>query len=197
MIKQITPNMVINSFVEHYLKFLTESDMFKYRLTVTTDMFVSNIELSGSSFFNGLLKEAPVVMAINSGDCGVAAIAIGWVLSHFNTEATIHYYDNGEHAYLSVNEVLYDTIYRFGVKSHSLMLGAKPEKEIKPLTLDEICKAFIIADIQGQEMISSFCELWNVPGISFTEYNTDLEVEDIANEIIFTQNRMAKAIKEL
>ena len=194
MIKQITPNMVINSFIEHYLKFLTETDMFRHRRFAAIEL---PIEVVVSGLFKGFHQEAPVVVGINSGDCGVAAIAIGWVLSHFRPDSEIVYYDNGEHAYFSMDGMFYDTICRHGKRSHVEMFGGKPEKEIKPLTLDGLCNAFIIADVQGQQMISSFCELWGVPGICFEEYNKDLSLEDIAAEVIFTQHRRDTAIKEL
>ena len=197
MIKQITPNMVINSFIEHYLKFVTESDMFRHKRTVQVELGGYGIDLSRSSRLSGLLKEAPVITGINSGDCGVAAIAIGWVFSQIHPESDIAYFNNGEHGYLSIDGVLYDTIYRFGVKEHSLMYGAKATQLNNPLTLDEICKAFIVTDIQGQEMINTFCESWNVPGISFAEYNTGLSTIDIDNELNFTQKHRDTAIKEL
>ena len=189
--------MVINSFIEHYLKFVTESDMFRHKRTVQVELGGYGIDLSRSSRLSGLLKEAPIITGINSGDCGVAAIAIGWVFSQIRPESDIAYFDNGEHGYLSIDGVLYDTIYRFGVKEHSLMYGAKATQLNNPLTLDEICKAFIVTDIQGQQMISSFCELWGVPGICFEEYNKDLSPEDITAEVIFTQHRRDTAIKEL
>ena len=55
----------------------------------------------------------------------------------------------------------------------------------------------MIKQITPNMVINTFCELWNVPGISFAEYNTGLSTIDIDNELNFTQKRRDTAIKEL
>jgi hypothetical protein len=197
MIKIVTPNMVINSFIEHYLQFIRVGDFAVNKRKITDDTrAINEVDVDHPELLYGFIKELPVLGKINNGDCGVAAIAIGWVLSQLNQGIDVYYYDNGAHAYFSINGIYYDTVHRFGAKSHREMLGGC--KDTYPsMSLSEICEAFIKGDIQGQIMINSFCELWNVPGICLDNLRDDLSIEDIKQEERFLADKRRFSITQV
>ncbi len=190
---KVTPALVINSFIEHYLNFMPVRDMAKEPLFVKRKMK----SISHDILFTQT-RITPVLKKLNTGECGVVAVACGWVLSQLHPEKEVTYYDNRNHGYFSIDGILYDSLVPFGLKDHSEMYGTdKPEELQGPLSLEEMCRVYLTCDIQGQEMINTFCELWGVVGICFDPHNEGLDDTDIAEEKEFIEIFKAQSVKTI
>ena len=190
---KITPTLVVNSFIEHYLNYMPVRDMAKEPLFVKRD----NKSIAHDILFTQT-RVTPLLKKLNTGECGVVAVACGWVISQLQPGKPVTYYDNRNHGYFSIDGSFYDSLVPFGLNSHQEMYGANNPVELRgPLTLEEMCKEYLFCDIQGQEMVNTFCELWGVPGICFDPFNEGYDEVSIASEKDFIEKLKTQSVKTI
>ena len=99
---------------------------------------------------------------LNAGDCGTAAIAVGWVLEQLYGYP-VTYVDNQFHGYIKVDGVCYDTLNPHGQPDEDQMLGRY--MNIAPKSSSDVRAMhfwFIQRDARSMSMICEFCGLYNV-----------------------------------
>ena len=120
---------------------------------------------------------------LNAGDCGTAAIAVGWVLEQLYG-FTVTYVDNQFHGYIKVNGICYDTLNPYGQPNEDLMLGRY--MNVAPVNTRDVRTMhywFVRKDALSYSWICEFCGLYNVKPYSLENIIGNVPVptgEDIA-----------------
>lgn len=113
---------------------------------------------------------------INNGDCGVFALAVGYVLSKKHPYP-VQYHDNLNHGYISmgIGDDRFDSANYEGIPSAEMKERWNSDSE---LTLDfqGMCDAFIPYDVKGAFMIDTLCKMEGVP----TPEQVQILVDNIA-----------------
>lgn len=100
---------------------------------------------------------------INSGDCGVFALAVGWVLN-MKHRYTLEYIDNMNHGFIRVvgtgdaEVTSFDSANYVGL-SDAMMAERWGNDRLSVMDYAGMCEAFIPYDIKGAYMIKALCAL--------------------------------------
>ncbi len=106
---------------------------------------------------------------LNAGDCGTAAIAVGWVLEQLYG-FTVTYVDNRFHGYIKVNGICYDTLNPYGQPNEDLMLGRY--MNVAPVNTRDVRTMhywFVRKDALSYSWICEFCGLYNIKPYSLED----------------------------
>lgn len=181
----VTPELLMHSFIEQY-QHLNSRDIHRYRERALEEAAQNPPKgLDHPGRYNAhshALHYNPALQRLNSGDCGTASIAVGWVYSQLTGE-TVEYYDNNLHGYIKVGDAFYDTLAPQGVPSHAdVFCGGDSHTPVDNANLANQIHAFLRADPVGQSFVDAFCELWGVPKIDFNaeldSLNENTETEE-------------------
>ena len=130
---------------------------------------------------------------LNAGDCGTAAIAVGWVLEQ-RYGVPVEYVDNQYHAYLRINGICYDTLQPEGQPNEDLMLGRY--MNLSPVRTTDVRTMhhwFIQRDLRGYSMICEFCGLYAVKPYSLSDLRAEAYALPVTEE---ERNRTAMNIEK-
>lgn len=152
---------------------------------VITDFVDFYIEVSPDNK-TGQWDAGAALDRINSGDCGTASVAIGWVWNHLSGDEVI-YHDNFNHGYIEVNGRFYDTLVPEGVDSHAEMFQYKPKNVINHVRGDvsvQHCQ-FLRVDDFGIQMVREFAKRWGAPDYPLRSYKElgEVSVADLKKAI--------------
>lgn len=112
-------------------------------------------------------ERTDVLKRLNSGDCGTAAIAVGWVWHNLTGEEVL-YHDNNAHGYIEVNGRFYDTLQPEGRDSHREIMGYNPEATIMSGDVEFMHHQFMFVDPLGVSWINQFATMHQVKAYPFT-----------------------------
>ena len=152
----------IQRFIEYY-RFCNRHEIAK-RSDINHDvqLYLDDMRLDGSYCLKTL-------SAINSGDCGVAALAIGEVMRICGNMDML-YFDNGNHATIAgrmwdagkvIGYYYVDTLLPSGVYSESDVFGYDAETKAKLYTAEEHAAAWLPDDHLGKEIIEQFVRFYD------------------------------------
>ncbi len=91
---------------------------------------------------------------INSGDCGLAALAIGIRLKRAGYD--VSFFENSQHAYFGVDGYYYDTLVPEGTDDHKKMYGYTVDKPVKEQTVKQMHMSFMPYDSLGEGIANYF-----------------------------------------
>lgn len=127
-----------------------------------------------------------VIRRINSGDCGTAALAVGWAFVKLQEKAAaervqspaldsvagelgatavsdpVQYWDNYDHAYLGYNGLFYDTANPQGISDYTKLIGYRGDRVVQQLPRAEIWDRYIHIDAMGARIIELYCDRWGI-----------------------------------
>lgn len=164
----LTPNdsrllkRTIQRFIEYY-RFSNRHEIAK-RSDINHDVkfYLDDMRLDGSY----CLKTLSV---INSGDCGVAALAIGEVM-RVRGNMDMFYFDNGKHATMvwclpddgsGLGYCYVDTLVPNGVYSESGVFGHNSKTKGNLYTAEQHAAAWLPDDHLGKEIIEQFVRFYD------------------------------------
>ena len=118
---------------------------------------------------------------INSGDCGVAAMAIGLYLKRRGYD--VKFFDNVNHAYFSVDGVYYDTLTPTGASSHKDMYGYYADNLIKEVTVRTLHDNYMPYDNLGVGIVDHFLKAHTKFGYPYASLDNSVKTEIINGHI--------------
>jgi hypothetical protein len=127
--------------------------LIKATLLKFTKLFAVYDELIG-------LPQSEIAQKINSGDCGMAAIAVHHVLKeHYDVDTQIMVCRN--HCWLHYDGVDYDTMHMSGYDGSAADYWEKEEGAPRyPMTFEEACEEWMPCDVKGAVIVKGFCTMF-------------------------------------
>lgn len=151
--------------------------------------------------FNDLnhLTDEKVGKEINKGDCGLAAIAVHYVLQHgYQIQTQITH--NQEHCWLVFDNEDYDTQeirgYHPDFPANRIWSGNQPIMNIYQINLPQACSTFMPCDALGGYLVKAFVEHYNLPMVPELQHCIDNVAEyERPEEIPVLENKYQQAKK--
>lgn len=107
---------------------------------------------------------------LNAGDCGTAAIAVGWVFEQL-TGRDITYCDNTNHGFLEFYNWCYDTLTPEGVRQQHVFGHQVNHPIIRTQDVRTMHYQFLRNDRLGYSWVCEFCGRWGVKPYSLTDFS--------------------------
>ena len=107
---------------------------------------------------------------LNAGDCGTAAIAVGWVWEQL-TGKPIAYCDNGQHGFLEYYNWCYDTLQPYGARLQHMLGHYINLPLIRTPDVRTLHYQFLRNDRLGYSWVCEFCGRWGVKPYSLTDFS--------------------------
>ena len=101
-------------------------------------------------------------VAINNGDCGVAALAVGSVLNR-RLDVDVEMVCNTQHAWVAIANDIFDTEYPTGhdTASFKAKWGSRISEVV--LTPEALVEEFMLVDLVAGYLVKEFCGIMGVP----------------------------------
>ena len=110
-------------------------------------------------YFSRESKE-DAIKRINSGDCGTAAVCIGLVAKQWGHE--VIFYDCGNHAFVSLSDVIIDTANPHGIDLEKLLSQYSADRA-NEVTVEELIDGYLEIDALGCSFAKLFLEHFKQP----------------------------------
>lgn len=107
---------------------------------------------------------------LNAGDCGTAAIAVGWVFEQL-TGHDVTYCDNTNHGFLEYYNWCYDTLAPEGVRQHQIYGHQVNHPIIRTHEVRTMHYQFLRTDRLGYSWVCEFCGRWGVKPYSLSDFS--------------------------
>lgn len=122
----------------------------------------------------GYLGEYPdyhvaTLKRLNSGDCGTAAIAVGWVWEQL-TGNKVTYCDNSQHGFIEYYNWCYDTLQPCGARQQHMYGHYVNHPVMRYTDVRTMHHVFLRGDSLGYAMVCEFCGLYGVKPYSLTDF---------------------------
>ena len=106
---------------------------------------------------------------LNSGDCGTAAIAVGWVFSQL-TGKSVTYCDNSQHGFIEYYNWCYDTLQPQGARQQHMHGHYVNQPVMRYRDIRTMHHVFLRSDSLGYAMVCEFCGLYGVKPYSLADF---------------------------
>lgn len=126
--------------------------------TVTPKELINTFVTFYRVFFDRI-DDKDAVQRINQGDCGTAALAIGAVANTLGH--SVAYWDNDNHAFLSIDGVILDTAHPDGTTVEDLNTLHSSDRANEVSDTD-IFDAYLYIDAAGCSLLKMYLEYYSV-----------------------------------